>query len=262
MIPPIFSLGGRRAFVTGGSVSIGRAIALALAEAGADVAIQYAPAADRDFGLPDAAEATCRELRAFSRPAVAIPADFAVPGAAAAAAAEAARKLGGLDILVVNASIQSRRPFADVSPRETADQIAINFSATIELLQATVPAMAANGWGRVLSIGSVNALRPDVELSVYAALKAAQANLIKNLACQYAASGVTLNTLSPGLVATERNRWRRADPGDWQAIQQRANPMGRAGRPEEMVGAALLFCSDAASFITGADLQATGGGHL
>lgn len=262
MIPPIFSLRGRRAFVTGGSVSIGRAIALALAEAGAGVAIQYAPTADRDFGLPDAADATCRELQALSHLAVAIPADFAVPGAAKAAAAEAAGKLGGLDILVINASIQSRRPFTEVSPRETADQTAINFNATIELLQATVPAMAANGWGRVLSIGSVNAHRPDAELSVYAALKAAQGNLIKNLARQYAASGVTLNTLSPGLVATERNRWRRADAGEWQAIQQRANPMGRAGRPEDMVGAALLFCSDAGAFITGADLLATGGGHL
>jgi NAD(P)-dependent dehydrogenase (short-subunit alcohol dehydrogenase family) len=73
---------------------------------------------------------------------------------------------------------------------------------------------------------------------------------------------VTVNNLSPGLIATERNAWRRVDAADWARIEQNANPMGRAGTPDEMAGAALLLCSEAGSFITGADLQATGGKHL
>ena len=122
--------------------------------------------------------------------------------------------------------------------------------------------MAQRGWGRVLSIGSVNQFRPEPQLAVYAALKAAQANLIGNLAKQYARSGVTFNTLSPGLVATERNRWRRQDPDSWAEVQRTANPMGRAGTPDEMVGPALLLCSEGSAFITGVDLLATGGAHL
>ena len=97
---------------------------------------------------------------------------------------------------------------------------------------------------------------------MYAALKSAQHNLAINLARQLAPFGITVNNLSPGLIATERNRWRRADMAEWQAIERRICPMGRAGTPEEMANAALLLCSDAGSYITGADLYATGGGHL
>lgn len=118
------------------------------------------------------------------------------------------------------------------------------------------------GWGRILTIGSINQTRPEPTLAIYAALKSALHNLGINLARQLAPHGVTVNNLSPGLVATARNTWRRVDAGQWQTIERNANPMGRAGRPEEMAGAALLLCSDAGSFITGADLQATGGAHL
>jgi glucose 1-dehydrogenase len=258
----LFDMTGRCALVTGGSVSIGRAIALGLAAAGADVAIQFSPAADAAFGLPDAAAATSADIASLSRRSLAIAADFAKPGEASRSVAEASSAFGKLDILVICASIQKNQDFQSVSHEDIARHVGINFDATIELLQAALPAMAARGFGRVLSIGSVNQLRPKAELPVYAALKSAQHNLVINLAAQYAGSGVTLNTLSPGLIATERNRWRRTDAADWQAFERTANPMRRAGRPDEMVGAALLFCSDASSFITGADLQATGGAHL
>lgn len=257
-----FAIPGRRALVTGASMSIGRAIALGLAEAGADIAVHFSPEADRAAGLPDAAAETVAAVAALGRRAVRMPADLSHPGAGREAAARAATELGGLEILVICASVQARHDFADVTSAEIERQMRVNLSASVELLQAVLPGMKERGWGRVLSIGSVNQTRPEAQLSVYAALKAAQHNLIVNLARQYAPSGVTLNTLSPGLVATERNRWRRQDAGEWAAIQRAANPMGRAGLPEEMVGAALLLCSDAGSFITGADLQATGGGHL
>ena len=114
----------------------------------------------------------------------------------------------------------------------------------------------------MLTLGSINETRPEPVLAVYAALKSAQHNLAINLARQYAPFGVTVNNLSPGLVATERNRYRRADPAQWADIERDSSPMGRAGTPEEIAGAALLLCSEAGSFITGADLQVTGGRHL
>jgi NAD(P)-dependent dehydrogenase (short-subunit alcohol dehydrogenase family) len=257
-----FSMAGRKALVTGGSVSIGREIVLAFAEAGADVAVHYAGAADAAFGQPSAAEETVAAVAARGRRAVAIDADFAQPGEGRRCAEEARRVLGGLDVLVVCASIQYRTPFEEVTEDQIERQIQINFRATIELLQTVLPDMRKAGFGRVLTIGSINQTAPESVLSVYAALKSAQHNLAINLAREYAPHGVTINNLSPGLVATERNKWRREDAAAWQAIETASGPMHRAGKPSEMAGAALLLCSEAGSFITGADLQATGGRHL
>ena len=257
-----FSMTGRNALVTGGSVSIGRSIALAFADAGANVAIHHAQAADVAFGKPDAAQETGRLIGERGRRFAIIEADFAVAGEARRTVRAAADALGSVDVLVVCASIQYRTPFDELTAEQIERQIQINFRASIELFQAALPAMKARGWGRVLTLGSINQTRPEPVLSVYAALKSAQHNLAINLARQYAPFGVTVNNLSPGLIATERNRWRREDAQAWAAIERDSSPMQRAGSPEEMAGAAVLLCSEAGSFITGADLQATGGRHL
>jgi NAD(P)-dependent dehydrogenase (short-subunit alcohol dehydrogenase family) len=257
-----FSMSGRNALVTGGSVSIGRAIALAFADAGADVAIHHAMAADVAFGKPEAARDTAQTIVDRGRQAVVIERDFAVPGEASRTVHDAAAVLGSVDVLVVCASIQYRTPFEALTDEQIERQIQINFRATIELFRAALPAMQERGWGRVLTLGSINQTRPEPVLSIYAALKSAQHNLAINFARQYAAHGVTVNNLSPGLIATERNRWRREDAQAWSEIERDSSPMQRAGTPEEMAGAALLLCSEAGSFITGADVQATGGRHL
>ena len=257
-----FSMKSRRALVTGGSISIGRAIALAFADAGADVAIHHSAAADAAFGKQHAANETAKRVAACGSRAFVIETDFAVAGEATRAVAAASEALGGVDVLVVCASIQYRVPFDDVTVEQIERQTRTNFYATVELLRAALPPMKARGWGRVLTIGSINQTRPEGELSIYAALKSAQHNLAINLAKQYAPYGVTINNLSPGLIATERNRWRREDADAWAAIERDSSPMARAGTPDEMAGAALLLCSDAGSFITGADLLATGGRHL
>ncbi|MBL8380138.1 MAG: SDR family oxidoreductase [Burkholderiales bacterium] len=257
-----FSMAGRRALITGASLSIGRAIALAFADAGAALALQHAGAADAGLGHPHAAPETAALLAERGASYKFIESDFAEPGAGRRCFAAAEAALGGVDILVLAASVQKRTPLEAVDEVERDWQRRINFDAPVELLQAAVPGMRARGWGRILTIGSVNQTRPDAELAVYAALKSAQHNLAINLARQLAPAGITVNNLSPGLVATARNQWRRKDADQWGAIQRAANPMGRAGSPEEMAGAALLLCSEAGSFITGADLQATGGGHL
>lgn len=257
-----FSMRGRKALVTGGSVSIGREIALAFAEAGADVAIQHARAADIAFGRTSAAEETVAAIAERGRVGFAVDADFARPHEARRCVEEAQRRLGGLDVIVVCASIQYRTPFEEVTEEQIERQIQVNFRATIELLQAALPEMRRRRFGRILTIGSVNQTAPEGVLSVYAALKSAQHNLAINLAREYAPHGITINNLSPGLIATERNKWRREDAAAWKAIEAGCSPMKRAGKPSEMAGAALLLCSDAGSYITGADLQATGGRHL
>ena len=258
-----FSMTGRRALITGGSLSIGRSLALGFADQGADVAIHYSAAADAAFGRPDAAQETLVEVTSRGVRGYLVEADLAQPGAARRTVTEAAARLGGIDVLVVCASGQSRTPFLDITNDEMQRQFDINFRATVELLQAALPPMKAQGWGRVLTIGSINQVRPEPELAIYAALKSAQHNLCINLARQYALFNVMINNLSPGLVATERNRWRRQDAQAWRDIQARsAAPIGRAAEPDEMVGAALLLCSDAASYIAGTDVMVTGGGHL
>ncbi|HJU24158.1 MAG TPA: SDR family oxidoreductase [Casimicrobiaceae bacterium] len=257
-----FSMQGRRALITGGSVSIGRAIALAFADAGANVAIHHCAAADAAFGKPNAASETANEIAARGVRAFAIEADFAISGEAKRTVAAASDALGGVDVLVVCASIQYRVPFEDVTAEQIERQTRINFNATVELLRAALPPMKARRFGRVLTIGSINQTRPEAELTIYAALKSAQHNLAINLARQYTPFGVAINNLSPGLIATERNKWRREDANVWAAIERDSSPMARAGTPDELAGAALLLCSDAGSFITGADLQVTGGRHL
>ena len=257
-----FSMAGRKALVTGGSMSIGREIALVFAEAGADVAIQYARAADDAFDRPSAAEETLACLKQRGARCAAVEADFSQPHQARRCVEDVREALGGLDVLVLCASVQYRVAFEEVTGEQIERQLQINFRASIELLQAALPEMRKQAYGRVLTIGSVNQTAPESVLSVYAALKSAQHNLAINLAREYAPFGVTINNLSPGLIATERNRWRREDAAAWRRIERASGPMQRAGRPEEMAGAALLLCSEAGSFITGADLQATGGRHL
>ena len=257
-----FSMAGRRALVTGGSLSIGRAIVLAFADAGADVAVQYAASADTSLENVDAADTLADAFKERGTRHAFIESDFMQPGSGTRTVQAAEHALGGVDVLVVCASVQKREAFTEISDYELERQRRINFDASVELLKAVVPGMQARGWGRILTIGSINQTHPAPDLAIYAALKSAQHNLAINLARQLAPHGVTVNNLSPGLVATARNAWRRVDASAWATIQAEANPMGRAGTPDEMASAALLLCSDAGSFITGADLQATGGAHL
>jgi NAD(P)-dependent dehydrogenase (short-subunit alcohol dehydrogenase family) len=258
-----FSMSGRRALITGASLSIGRSIALGFAEHGAAIAVHYSATADKALDRSDAAQETLAAIRSRGVDACLVEADLAEQDAGRRVVADANAALGGVDILVICASIQSRTPFLHVTGDEIQRQFQINFRATVELLQAALPAMKANGWGRVLTVGSINQVRPEPDLAIYAALKSAQHNLCVNLAKQYAPFNVMMNNLSPGLVATERNRWRRQDAGAWREIQATVGrPIGRAAEPDEMVGAAVLLCSNAASYIAGTDLMVTGGGHL
>ena len=256
------SLEGARVLVTGGSRGIAAAVALRAAASGAHVAINHCSEADRLAGHSGAGEGLIGTMNESGGRAVSIDMNLLGADAGRALVRKAERALGGIDCLVLSASIQVEKPFVEQTHDDLDRQFLLNLRANIAILQAALPGMAANRYGRVLSIGSVQELAPSVRMPVYTMTKAAMRALIEGLALEYAPHGVTLNTLSPGLIATDRNERHRADAASWEAIQNRANPMGRAGAPEELVPSAILLLSPESAFITGATLYATGGAHI
>lgn len=242
-----FNLAGRRALVTGSSRGIGAAIAVGLAEAGADVCVHYA-------GNREAVAGVAQRIRALGRRADILQADLGDDGAPARLIEQA----GVVDILVVNASEQIPEPWAAVSREHFDRQMAVNFRASFALIQRALPAMIERGWGRILTIGSVQERVPHPDMVVYAASKCAQTSLVQNLAAQVAGHGVTLNNLAPGVILTDRNTDRLADAAYAERVRARI-PARRFGEPEDCVGAALLLCSDAGRYITGQSLYVDGG---
>ena len=249
-----FRLDGRTALVTGARREIGRAIALALAGAGARLAIHHAGTEEESHD----ADAVVAEIRAGGGEARAFAQDFAVDDAGTHLAA-AVMAWAPVDILVLNASIEIPEEWHQISRAHFDRQIAVNLRSTLEVLQALVPAMGARGWGRVLTIGSVQQVLPHPATLVYAGTKAAQFNWVMNLARQYGGQGVTVNNLAPGAITTARNREQLAREG--AAIAARV-PVGRLGTPDDLVGAALLLCSDAGQYITGGNIYVDGGRNI
>lgn len=253
--PDRFSLVGRRALVTGSSRGIGRAIALALAEHGADVAIHYASREDDAFNA-------AREAETFGVRVAVVGGDVSQEGASRRFAVEAATKLSGpLDIVVANAAIEIRQPWEEPAWASGRRQVDANLLGTLELIQATVPAMRERGWGRLVTVGSVQQVRPHPQLVVYAALKSALVNLVRNLALQLAVTGVTVNNLAPGAILTDRNAGVLSDSKYREWTEGRI-PMGFVGEPRDCSGAVVLLCSEAGRYITGTDLLVDGGMHL
>jgi glucose 1-dehydrogenase len=249
-----FDLTGRVALVTGSSRGIGRAIALGLAECGAAVAVHGARRSEE-------AKEVAQAIASRGVRATIVAADLADPAQCRRLIPEAAGALGPVDILVLNASAEIRRDWLEIGDDDFDAQVAANFKAPLLLLQAALPAMAARGFGRVVSLGSIQEVKPNPRLAVYAALKSAQTNMIVNLARQYATSGITLNNLAPGAIATDRNAAVLADP-DYRTRVEAQIPARRIGAPEDCVGACLLLCSEAGAYINGSTLFVDGGWHV
>ncbi len=247
----IFGLKGRTALVTGSSRGIGAAIAEGLAGAGAHVILH---------GVKPGSTLPVQEKIAASGTSVSeLAADLAEPGAGHDLIRRA-EEIAPVDILVINASAQINAPLAELTNDDLTFQLAVNLGSTVDMLQAVLPRMAARKWGRVVSLGSINQLRPKSIVTAYAATKAAQHNLIQSQARDYARDNVLLNTLAPGLVDTDRNAHRRdGDPEAWAEYTRTINWMGRAAHPQEMVGAAIFLSSEACSFMTGESIFLTGG---
>lgn len=249
-----FRLDGRAALVTGSSRGIGRAIALGLAECGVTVAVHGTkPAKALDETLADVCKLSPRS--------VAVTGELSQPDVPTRLVDDATAALGGIDILVANASIQIRKPWTEVTQAEMEQQMQVNVHATLRMIQAAVPAMRAKKWGRILTIGSVQQQRPHPDMVVYAASKSAQENLVRNLAKQLGPDGITVNNLAPGVILTDRNTPVLADETYAERVRG-IIPLRFFGETEDCVGAALLLCSDAGRYITGVDLLADGGMHL
>ncbi len=170
-------------------------------------------------------------------------------------------KTGDVDCLILNASVQYKETWDNISEENIDAQFTVNVKSTLMLIQDYCPAMKAKGFGRIVTIGSVNQYRQHPELVMYSATKCAVMSLVKNIAKQVAPFGVTVNNVAPGAIATPRNAAVYNDDEKRKAVEA-VIPMGRFGTPEDCVGAVLMLCSDAGSYITGTDIIIDGGMRL
>ena len=243
----MFSLFTHTALVTGSSRGIGRAVAFALGRAGANVLFHGASDSPALRSAVEAARAEGIECEAH----VADLGDSAVVDRLAAECAAA-------DILVLNASVQSYGHIGDFEDAEFDRMAHTNLRSSFRLVKAFGASMAERGWGRIVSIGSVNQAHPAPRLAIYAATKAAQKNLMLTAAKEWAARGVTVNTVTPGVIATDRNAKVLADPSFADPLRE-SIPAKRFGTAEDCAGIVVALCSDACAYVTGADIAVDGG---
>jgi 2-hydroxycyclohexanecarboxyl-CoA dehydrogenase len=247
-------LRGKTALVTGGGRGIGRAISLALAQEGAQVAVL-------DI-LGDNAAAVAREIEATGVKALALTADLTRRAQVDLAVADTLAQFGQIDVLVNNAGWDRMEMFLD-SEEETWDKIiAINFKGILYVCKAALPSMVARGQGKVISIASDAGRAGSTGEAVYAGTKGAIIAFSKTLAREMARHKITVNVVCPGLTETPLLQGiREQSPKTEKVIEAvtRAIPLGRVGQPEDIAGAVVYLASPAADFVTGQTLSVSGG---
>ena len=242
-------LAGKRALVTGASRGIGAAIALALAERGADVAITYERSAER------AAEVV-RAIEGQGRRGLAIQADSADAAAVKRSVEAAAGELGGLDILVNNAGIARGGPVTEMSLADIDALLAVNIRSVVLASQAAIPHLGEGG--RIISIGSCLGERvPFPGVTVYSMTKSALLSFTRGLARELGPQGITVNLVQPGSTDTDRN----PANGEQADLQRAMTALGPYGRPEDIAAAVAFLASPAARQITGTTLTVDGGAN-
>jgi len=237
---------GKVALVTGASRGIGRAVALALAGAGADVAVNYRRRAED-------AEQVAAAVRALGRRALAIPADVSAAAEMRRMVEAVETGLGPIAILVNNAGVTRPQPLEEITERDWDELIAVNLTSCFLAARAVLPGMRARRWGRIVNISSVAAQTGGVVGPHYAASKAGMIGLTHSLATLLAKEGITANAVAPALIETEMvtsNPRARAD----------LIPVGRFGRVEEVAEAVLMLASN--GYITGQTVNVNGGWYM
>jgi 2-deoxy-D-gluconate 3-dehydrogenase len=248
------SLESRVAVVTGGSKGIGKAVALALAEHGADVAV--AARGEEDLNL------VAKEIEALGRRALPVPTDVTDQEQVQALVDRTVGELGGLDILVNNAGAA---PFfstiASLKASGFEKYFRTNFHSAFFATQAAAPHLLEKQKGSVINVASIAGFMATPGLSYYGAAKAALVSLTRTTAQEWASSGIRVNAIAPGWVESEMNAQARQDPGFVKGVVDRI-PMGRWGMPDEVAGVAVFLASDASSFMTGSVIVMDGGESL
>jgi len=249
-------LSGKRALITGGASGIGRAIGLALAQAGCDIAlIDVAHAA---------AEATAQDIRALGRAAEVAAGDVA--SAASVRAAVAALEASGppFDILINNAGIARLGSVLSISAEDWRDTFAVNVDGIFNATRAVVPGMIERRRGAVVNLASWLGRRGHPQFSAYAAAKFAVIGITQSLAPEVAAFGVRVNAVCPGIIADTPMRLALEQAGAGAGLPPMAErvksiPLGRAGTPEEVANVVVFLASEAAAYVTGAAYDVSGG---
>jgi NAD(P)-dependent dehydrogenase (short-subunit alcohol dehydrogenase family) len=245
---------GRIALVTGGSRSIGRAVALGLAREGADVAVNY-------LSRVEAAESAVREIEALGRRAIAVAADTSQQAQVRAMVGEVTTRLGAIDILVSNAGVQKRVHFLDLAEADWNWMLNVNLKGCFLVGQAVAAAMKPRGYGKIINVSSVAARAPAMRMTAYCVSKAGVTMLTKCMALELAQYGIRVNALAPGLTLTDINRKDLEDEAFLKARLQRI-PLGKVGAPEDLVGAAVFLASSDSDMMTGMTLQVDGGAGI
>lgn len=243
----MFDLTGKTALVTGSSQGIGKAIAALLAKQGAKVFVHASRSMEK-------AQRAASEMEGET---ACVVGDLSVPSEVEGLY----KQTGDVDILVLNASAQIRNPWDCVTADEMEMQLGVNVKANYRLIQLYQPKMKENGWGRIVTVGSVQQRVPHKDMPLYAASKCAVMSLVENLAKQFAPFGITVNNMSPGVIDTPRNEKALSDP-EYNKKVMAGIPMGYAGRPEDCAPAVLLLCSEEGRYITGSNLDVDGGMKL
>lgn len=250
---PSFDLAGRTALVTGAARGLGRAIAVALAGAGADVALGLRDAA-RDDGAELAAE-----IESLGRRAVPVQMDVTDLAQVRSAVAEAADRLGALDILVNNAGATPGNPAEDVTEGDFDLLVAANLKGTFFASQAAWGVMSERGFGRIVNMSSQAGFVALPGESIYCMTKAGVAHLTKCLAVEWGRFGITVNAVAPTFMQTPGTSAALSDPSFHADVLERIAGLHRIGRPVDVAGAVVFLCSPAAAMITGHTLLIDGG---
>lgn len=250
MILDLFKLDGKVAVVTGSGRGIGQAYAVALAEAGADVALVDVIPMDE----------TAAKIEVLGRKVCAVTADLSNGETAAPAIiAEVVKQLGGVDILVNNAGIIRREPFTEHSAKNWNDVLSVNLSTPFFLSQAAARQMIAQGrGGKIINIASMLSFQGGILVPGYAASKGGIKSLTMLMANELAAHGICTNAIAPGYIATENTRPIRENPARNEAILNRI-PAGRWGTPEDLMSAVVFLASPASDYMNGHTLAVDGG---
>jgi 2-deoxy-D-gluconate 3-dehydrogenase len=244
----LFDLTGRVAIVTGANTGIGQGIAVALAEAGADVAL---------VGRSPAGE-TAEKVKAAGRRALQVSADFSTIAPVRDVVDRTIEELGGLDILVNNAGIIRRADSVDFTEEDWDAVVDTNLKSVFFLCQAAGRHMIGQGSGKIINIASMLSFQGGIRVPSYTASKSGVAGLTKLLACEWASKGVNVNAIAPGYIATNNTAALQADETRNRQIMERI-PAGRWGAPADLGGAAVFLACSASDYVHGHILAVDGG---